>query len=351
MRYYVHIPFCASKCKYCSFSSFSGKNEEAKREYLDFLIKEIEKKLAWKYEEIESIYFWGWTPSQLRSEDIWNIMWIFKKYWNIEKAEITLECNPQDIWIEHIEQLKTYWINRISVWVQSLNENTLKEIWRCEKNIILEAFDILNKSWIENIWADFIIWLPHAWIWQVKRDIKELITNFDFIKHISVYLLEDWNYPNSWKDYSISEDEYLQEYNNVYEALSEAWFKRYEISNYAKNGFECRHNMAYWKHEDYIWFWLWASSFIRDKRSTNASDFKNYYCNKWFFEENLSRRELELEEMMFLIRTTGIPIDKVQDKNIVQELEKEGFIKIDTDNIILSPSWILLADFILSKLI
>ncbi len=353
MRYYIHIPFCASKCRYCHFASFAGKSS-LKEKYLISLKKEIlaflesDSKID---KDPDSIYFGWWTPSLLTAEEINSILDTFRWFNGFKNSEITLEANPQNIDIIYLESLIDAGINRLSIWIQSLNPKTLSEIWRCDKDSIVNALKIIQDSRLENIWADFIIGLPFALKWQVESDISEVLDICPKIKHLSIYMLEEWDYPETWKDKWLFDHEYVNEYENVFKLLESRWFKRYELSNWCIPWFECNHNMAYWSHKEYVWFGLWASSFIRGKRKTNASDFKNYFWNKLAFEENLSKGELELEKMMFEIRTIWLDSGRVRNKDFISELEKEGFIKKDGERIVLNPSGVMIADFILGKLI
>jgi len=135
----------------------------------------------------------------------------------------------------------------------------LKEIWRWDKWNIIEALNCIKNIWFNNISLDFIIWLPHVKKWEIKKDIEYILSEYDFIKHISVYMLEEHYYPWNWEEISISENDYLWEYIEVKNFLESKWFNRYEVSNFAKLGYECKHNMAYWNHSEIKAIWLWSS--------------------------------------------------------------------------------------------
>lgn len=350
MFFYIHIPFCSSKCKYCSFASFSDISWELKNKYLKKLKEEIRDffERNWK-QEINSIYFWWWTPSLLLIKEIEEILGIFYKFWYIKNTEITLEANPENITREYIIWLEKLWINRISIWIQSLNNETLEKIWRAKKSQIINTLDILQKSQIDNISVDFIIWLPHATRWETKKNLEEIIVKYPKIKHISVYMLESWRYPENWKNISIQEDDYLEEYIEVVEFLENAGFFKYEISNFAKKWYTCKHNQSYWNHGNYRWFGLCAASFIDSKRFANSSNFLGYFANKLEYEENLNREDLELEKIMFNIRTFWIDKKLVRNEEKLKEFIDLNRLKKEKNIIHLTNKWTLLVDYILKE--
>lgn len=348
MFYYIHIPFCKRKCKYCKFASFAwidGKIEE----YLKYLKKEISESrpVSTKPRPV-SVYFWGWTPSILSLKQIESII---NEFWILDKnIEITLEMNPEHISLDYIKWLKKIWVNRLSIGIQSLNNKTLSEIWRCDFEAIKKWFDILNQWIIENVWLDFIIGLPYAEKWDIFKDISYVLENYDFIKHISIYMLEDWIYPKNWANISIKKEDYLEDYKAANMILEKFWFTRYEVSNFSKPGFECRHNLAYWNHSNYRWFWLSAASFVNWKRFANSSSFKNYYDQKLEYIEELLPSEINLEKIMFNLRTDWINKEFLNQKKVIE------FINdwlLSEENWLIKPTldWIWILDYVLSEII
>ena len=321
--------------------------------YLDYLTDEINVFFDKQKNEVdvESIYFWWWTPSLLSVEQISRIINVFETKWNLSSTtEITLECNPENLSSEYLEELSTTKINRLSIWIQSLNENTLREIWRSNKTTIINALENIYKTKYNNVWVDFIIWLPHENKLWVSTNIKEVLEKYDFIKHISVYFLE-WNYPEKWRELWLREEEYLDEYIGVKNSLEKLEINRYEISNFAKKWYKCKHNKSYWNHSEYRWFWVSAASFIADKRFSNSSNFIDYYNGKLWFEEVLDKEQIQLEKLMFGIRTIWIDINKIKNTKKMDELIKDSLIKIKSNKIILTNKWILISDYILKELI
>lgn len=368
MYSYIHIPFCESKCKYCRFASIGKTNEILIKNYISYLIKEI-KNFKTDFQEksvlLKSIYFWWWTPSILKYDDLNLILNEMKNKFSFQQnIEITLETTPLNVNKENIESWERLWINRISIWVQTLNQKSLKEIWREDKWKILKALELLRpyksplirgKLWksrgIKDISIDFIIWLPYVKRWETLKDIKYILKNFPFIKHISVYMLEDYYeieetknwfekiiYPNDWSKLWIDEKYYLKEYLEIKDFLKANWFNFYEISNSAKKWYECKHNKSYWNHKNNVWFWLWAHSFLQNKRFANVSDFLWYY--RWDLEyfEELSKKDIFLEKVLFSLRTTWLKksvYNKLNQETLNKYLEKwylieeNGIVKIN----------------------
>lgn len=360
---YIHIPFCESKCKYCRFASFWWIQDLKVKKYVKFLINEI-KSFNTYYISQESIYFWWWTPSILSISQLQTILDLFEK--KGKDTEITLETTPKNITLENIIWWKSIWINRLSIWVQSLNDKTLKEIWRGQKWDIICALDNIKQIWFENVSLDFIIWLPYVNNWELKKNIEFLLDNYDFIKHISVYMLEDYydadsekdtnfekvTYPKDWSVLWIKEEDFLWEYIEIKSFLEERWFNRYEISNFSKPWFECRHNKAYWDHSEISWFWLWASYFLNKTRYTNSDNFSDYYTNNNKFSEKLTSRELFLESIMFGLRTTGIKKEnyKLLNQEKIQEFIENWFLKYEESFLKLNDKWIVFLDYILREI-
>ncbi len=217
-----------------------------------------------------------------------------------------------------------------------------------------------NRSWKKNISinVDFILWLPYIKKWETLEGIKELHRNFPFITHTSVYMLEDENYPKHWKENSLSENEIQEEFLEIMEYFEFLRWNHYELSNWAKPGYESIHNQSYWNHSNYQGFWLSASSYENRKRSTNASSFSWYYEGKVENIENLTDEQIEIEEMMFWLRTNGWILphqswnqnfwdpSKTLKKLILDWLLEERSWKIYP-----TKTWIFLLDHIMSELI
>jgi len=366
---YIHIPFCESKCKYCRFASIKTNNSMI-QVYISNLLKEIiefKKSSFDKNELLKSIYFWWWTPSILSKKDLSSIIEIMKDTFIFSKnIEITLETTPQNLTKENIINYEEIWVNRISIWIQTLKNKTLKTIWRNTNKYIFKWLDNLKKSKIKNISVDFIIWLPYVKRWETLKNIKTIFKKYSFIKHISVYMLEDYyetedfwdlydniTYPENWKNLWLDEKYFNKEYIEIKNFLENKWFNRYEISNYAKKWYECKHNKSYWKHQNNIWFWLWAHSFLDNTRFANSENFLDYYSKKWIKKEYLTKKDILIEKIMFSLRTYWMnkTLEKYLNKDKIKYYLKEKFLIRYWNKIIINDKKIVFLDTILSDII
>ena len=353
---YIHIPFCSSKCKYCKFASFSWIDEVKKQLYVDYLIQEIQT-APFQLEEgsfLQSIYFWWWTPGVLSLSQVENIIWSLKqKYIFDENIEINIEATPITVTKENVVWWKKLWVNRISIGLQTLNTKSLEEIWRWEKWNILDSLDTLQEAWFNNVSVDFIIWLPYVIKGEVQENIKFVLEKYDCIKHCSVYMLEEYYYPWNWEQISISEEDYLSEYEWIYLYLKERGWRRYELSNFAKPWYECVHNKAYWDHSNMFAFWLWAHWYINNTRFSNSEKFIEYYSWEWKNQEMLSWDDIKIEKLMFMLRTTWITKDILCDlnNNKIKDFIESGYLEEKNNTIQLTLPWVLVIDYILSEIL
>jgi oxygen-independent coproporphyrinogen-3 oxidase len=319
--------------------------------------------------KINTIYFWWWTPWVLREKQLDKIFTAIKVNYTFTKnIEITLEVTPDTVSKESVELWKKVWINRISMWVQTLNSKSLEVIWRGSKGDIEAALKILKEAHLEKISmsVDFIIWLPYVKKWEIVANIEYLLKNYGFITHISVYMLEDYynadkiietkydniTYPENWWKLWLHEDQYLEEYVDVKKFLEEKWFFRYEISNFAKKWYECTHNQWYWSHKEVKAFWLWAYWYVDWVRYANSENFTQYYAGKKIYESELTQKDIFIEKMMFQLRTTWLRKNVYSQLNQekITELLQEKFLIKKSDRIILSDKWVLVMDTILSQI-
>ncbi len=365
---YIHIPFCESKCKYCRFASLGSINKVLVNKYIAHLLHDIKnfKRPEWAG-LLNSVYFWGGTPSILEMNQLSEILESLKTKFGFEKnIEITLESTPINITAQNLIAWEALWINRISMWIQTLNNKALQEIKRDSKETIFSALEYLKNSKIKNISVDFIIWLPYVQAWETLQDIKYVLENYNFIKHISVYMLEDyyvWNqddsnfekitYPETWKNLGLEEEFFSKEYLEIKSYLESTWFFKYELSNFSKSGYECKHNISYWNHSEVIWFWLGSHSFVNNTRYAYKDDFLWYYKSELEYEEVLNERDFFLEKIMFWFRTSWL------EKKLYNQLNQEKinnfiklwYINIENDTITIHDNVIHLMDKIISEII
>lgn len=281
---YIHIPFCMSKCAYCSFVSKRA-NEAEIKEYFKHLNRQIKQESnKFKNRHITSIYFGGGTPSFVDSRYIVEVMEHLNNFYNLANdCEITIECNPCSITEQKLNDYKKSGINRISFGVQSLSDECLQIIGRKHnaKQAIL-AVELAKKCGFENISADLLIGIPNQTSSMLLRDVKMLVGAG--VKHISAYMLmlEEGTslYEAVCINKSISianDDECVNMYNCAYTLLKKEGYNRYEISNFARAGYECKHNINYWQSGEYVGFGLSAYSFYDNKRIDGFNKFDDYY--------------------------------------------------------------------------
>ena len=306
---YIHIPFCKSKCKYCSFISFT--NNEKMMGYFFSLLKEID--VNYNGEALKTLYFGGGTPSLLPIDFVKKII---AKFNLLPECEITFEFNPDDCSLEYLKNLKDLGINRLSIGSQSFNDVILTLIGRRHNaSDIINTITTAKKAGFDNISVDLIYGLPNQTIEILKNDLNT-ISKLD-IQHVSTYGLKIEegsffysNKPEKLPDDDLQADMYL-EINNFLENIG---FKRYEISNFAKEGFESKHNLNYWNNAEYYGFGIAAHGYIDGVRYSNFTTFDEYLNSPIMHECGHFVTESEkLEEEIFLgfRKTNGIDIEKI----------------------------------------
>ncbi len=364
MNIYIHIPFCNQKCSYCKFALTPIFDDFKKKKYLHFLEKEIITSLE-KYpnEIINTIYFGGGTPSILSPEEIENILKIFPKW----KKEISFEANPEDISEKYLEKIISLGINRISIGIQSLNNQTLEAVERKNSESIFSALESIKNFEVWKVWKsilrkldnfsiniDLILGLPFVKKWEILENIKFLHKQYPFITHTSVYILEKWKYPQNWQKNSISDAEIYEDYIEICKYFEWKNWNHYEVSNWAKPWFECKHNLWYWTHTNTIGFWLSASSFYNNLRWTNSPSFSHYYKWQRIEEETLTEEQIEIEKFLFGIRTDGYSFtEKSNFLNIskIEDFLDKWLLCRNTEKFKISEQWILLIDYIIEKIL
>lgn len=331
---YIHIPFCESRCHYCDFCS-SLLAESNVEKYFKYLRKEIKLQEDFLRDKIiDTVFIGGGTPSSVDPKFIKEIMEDLSAFEFSKESEVTIESNPNSLRREKAQVYFSSGINRISIGAQSFNEEILKRIGRIhKKDDIYRAIENARSAGFENINLDLMLALPG----QKFSDIEESIDEVEKLNlpHISYYSLILEEGTKLYRDHEKSplvfpnEDGDRKMYHYVVNKLEKIGLKQYEISNFAKEGYECRHNMTYWKLRDYISFGLSASSNIGNLRYTNFYDFKDYYealeKNKSpiVFSEKLSKTDRMNEFVMMGLRlNSGVDIDEFNEKF------NENFLKI-----------------------
>ena len=377
---YVHMPFCKQKCYYCDFVSYANKYNIVDR-YIQCLKKEIiqyanENKIMSKHglEQkyvIKTIYIGGGTPSSIDELYIINILQKIKENFQIKNdAEITIEVNPGTVNKEKLETYREIGINRLSIGLQAVQDEILKSIGRIHTFKDFEnTYKYAREVGFNNINVDLMINLPNQTLDNVKESVKAILNLKP--EHISVYSLileEDTKLYEMVKSKQVAlepEEVERQMYWYVKETLEKYKYIQYEISNFAKSGFQSQHNIDCWNQEEYIGVGIAASSFIENKRYSNISNLEEYMDN---IESGMPNKNLILDEvldfeskmnefMMLGLRTIqGVNIKKFEQKfkinpiikycKILEKLNHEGLIEIDANNIKLSNKGIDLANVV-----
>ena len=332
---YVHIPFCAKKCNYCDFYSLAS-GEDEKKAYIEALKREIREAAKNVNDEyrVYTIYFGGGTPSIIKAyyikEILDEIRSGFKLYEDDFFPEITIECNPKTVDMEKLLVYKEAGINRISLGLQSTNDDELRLLGRIHTyEDFLDSYDMVRKSCFTNVNIDLMSAIPKQKITTYERSLDELIKLNP--EHISSYSLIIEEGTNFYKKYSEnaplvmdlpSEDEDRDMYELTSFRLAEAGYKRYEISNYAKDGYFSRHNTSYWERVPYLGFGVGASSLFENERYDNVGNLKEYIKHAGISDvrRNITKLSLrdEMSEFMFL----GL--------RLIDGISKQVFTKIFT---------------------
>ena len=364
---YVHIPFCKKKCDYCDFISYCGKDDLIEK-YVDSVKKEIDHvKIK---SEITTIYIGGGTPSYIDSKFIVQILEKIKEKNVAQDAEITIEVNPGTVTQEKLQDYIDCGINRISIGLQTTNDELLKQIGRIHNyEQFLETYKLAKKVGFKNINVDLMLGLPNQRIIDLKESLENVLRLAP--KHISVYSLiveEGTPIANKIKNRKLKllDDELERNmYWYVKNTLELNGYKHYEISNFAKKGYESKHNMNCWNQMEYVGIGTAAHSYRDITRYSNTEDIKEYIKNvqKGEFEKNRIIHEIQKEEdskkefmLLGLRKIDGLKISEFKNKfgdnpiylyrNELKKLSDEKLIIIQDDNIRLSNKGIDLANLV-----
>lgn len=369
LELYLHIPFCIRKCAYCDFLSGPA-TDAVKKQYVDALIREI-KTTGKQYKEycVTTIFMGGGTPSILFSEQITAIFEALKHSFSIkEDAEITMEVNPGTVTEEKFQAWKAAGINRLSIGLQSVKNEELQMLGRIHSyEQFLDTFQKARAYGFENINVDLISAIPgqtlKSWC-ETLRTVAELSP-----EHISAYslIIEEGTpfYEKYGEETALLPDEETERkiYEETEKILLEYGYERYEISNYAKKGYECRHNCGYWQRKEYLGLGIGAASLIENRRFHVVTDL-NTYLEKdslnYEEEETLSEQE-EMEEFMFLGLRMMEGVSKIDfetyfGKNIeevygtvLEELEGEQLLENSGDRIKLTKYGIDISNYVFEQ--
>ena len=364
---YIHMPFCKAKCYYCDFISYANK-EKLIKEYVEALIKEMKHINLSKY-SIQTVYIGGGTPSLIDNESIAKIMDNLRLF-VAGNAEITIEINPGTANKEKLKKYKEIGINRLSIGLQSADNELLSEIGRIHKyEDFLNVYNEARNIGFRNINVDLMLGLPNQDLKKLEESVKEVITLSP--EHISIYslILEENTklYDMVMNEELKLPDEAIERkmYWNVKKMLENEGYIHYEISNFAKKGYESQHNLDCWRQKEYVGFGVAAHSYTNAVRYSNIENLEEYIENyendkledNFVFNEKQTHNMKVKEYMMLGLRKLkGVSIQEFKEKfvanpiyvfkNELEKLVNEDLLEIDGDYIRLTKKGLDLANLV-----
>jgi len=356
---YIHIPFCDSICSYCDFCKFL-KSDDWINKYLDALNKEIKEK--YNGEEIETIYIGGGTPSCLNLEQLQKLFEIIKIFKLSNNIEFTFECNIENINKEKLELLYRNGVNRLSIGIQTFNQKYLNYLNRNHNDkIIIEKIKLAKEIGFNNINIDLIYALPGETLEELNRDLDKFL-KLD-INHISTYslIIEPNTKLSINNEQNIDEELDYEMYKLICSKLKENGYNHYEISNFAKTGYESKHNLTYWNNKEYYGFGVGASGYINNIRYDNTRSINKYLNGNYELESHKLdiKEQIENEFILGLRKINGINKNNFKNKynidiksiEIVNKLLEENKLLEDKKNIYINPNYIYVSNEILVNFI
>ncbi len=355
---YVHVPFCIKKCNYCDFNSYSGIFDMQ-----DAYFEKLKNEISTLNYNFETVYIGGGTPTAVKNENLCGLLDIIMPE-TVENCEITVECNPGTVTLSDLENLKRAGLNRLSIGLQTTHEKHLKTLGRIHN---LEDFqnclENAKKAGIENISLDLMFGLPDQTILEWEETLRFAVNVG--VTHISAYSLKiEEGTPFYNMKLSLPDEDLNREmYDLAVKILGEAGFERYEVSNFAKRGYESRHNLRYWGTESFIGVGAGAYSCIEGKRFAYIKDIKRYiekteieYCDE------LSEFDLMSEFVFLGLRLTkGISVSEFEKRfgrDIFEvfgaQLKKHikmGSLIRENDRIFVADEYIYVSNLILSDFV
>lgn len=357
MSIYIHIPFCDTICTYCDFCKIFY-NKKYVDDYLDNLEKEI--KIRYKGEIVNTIFIGGGTPSSLDEEELIRLMNIIEIFKLNDEYEFTVECNIESITENKLKIMKSYGVNRISIGVESFDDDIIKLLGRKHtKSDVYKKIGMVKK-YFDNINID-LIYAAYDDINILKSDI-DCFLKLD-IPHISTYslIIEDNTILKINGMKNIDEDADYEMYKYIEDTLEKNNYIHYEISNYAKDGYQSKHNLVYWNNEEYYGFGLSSTSYINNERITNTKNLRNYlngeYIGATIYEDKGVRMENEV--MLGLRKFDGIDLDKfkdkfdmsLEDKYNIDNLISDGYLIRENNHIKINKKYMYISNEIIVRIL
>ena len=323
---YIHIPFCNKICDYCDFTKLQYFRNFA-LDYLKALKVELK---SYKIKKLKTIYVGGGTPTALDDDLFLELLETLDKYAKGIK-EYTFEANPESLSLNKIKMLKEHHVNRISIGVQTTNDKILQSVNRDHTfEQVKTAINNLKENGIDNINVDLILGLPHSSEKILKEDLKNILS-LD-IKHISCYGLTVNPHTALYnKGFKEPESDRLRDFYDIVErSLKENDFIHYEVSNWAKEGYQSEHNLTYWRNQQYFGLGLGASGYIKDIRYKNTINLNEYLKHHFIYEKEVvtPKDNLTYQIMLNLRTIEGLDKSFIRNKDKeIEELIANGLLK------------------------
>lgn len=366
---YVHIPFCLKKCAYCDFSSYSGVESEIRDRYVSHLISEIRSYSKHPKIKVDTVFFGGGTPSLLTPREFEAISEAIHSTFLVEEnTEFTMEANPGTVTRDNLPSYIASGVNRISMGVQSINDNELKILGRIHTaDEFLRAYEAVRACGVGNVNVDVMYGIPEQTRDSFRKTLNAVISASP--EHVSAYGLMLEEGTPFWDKRGLlplpTEDEECDMYYYAAERLSSAGYSHYEISNYAKAGYECKHNLKYWRCEDYIGVGLSAHSSYLGKRFSNPTGFNEYFAQdvgKHILCEQLDADVLRYEYVMLRLRLAkGFSLSDYERRfsvpflsgreGLVDKFRSLGYLEICDDRLFLTERGFYVSNSIISELL
>lgn len=373
MGMYIHIPFCIKKCRYCDFYSLPGGNESDLENYTRALLNEIKiRGYQMPAVQLESIYLGGGTPSLLDGEQLKSIITTCGDSFNIlPGAEISMEANPATLDKARLAAMEEAGINRLSLGVQSFCDDELGLMGRVHNSAaVIETVELIHSRGWKNFNLDLIYGLPGQSLERWLQNLKQAVDCKP--SHLSLYLLQLEEQTPMGKDVAqgrlqmLDEDEEWHMYSHAMEYLENRGFKHYEISNFCRPGWECRHNLVYWQGREYLGLGAGAVSFVAGSRYMNRPDLKEYTDALLSGKpgpveelEHMSGRELMLDALILGLRLCagidlldfrqrfGVDISS-EYKEIIAQYMDRGLLNIENGRLSFTKAGYFLSNQVLS---
>ena len=351
---YIHIPFCKKICSYCDFCKMYYYEDIASK-YLDSLEEEIDSYNL--KETYKTLYIGGGTPSSLSIDNLNKMFKILNKIKLSDDYEFTFECNIDDITKEKLELLKTNRVNRLSIGIETINEELQKLINRSHTKEEITTNINLAKKYFSNINIDLIYAIPGETM-EILKDDLDFITSFN-PNHLSIYSLILEEHTKLYIDKVEPIDEELDNkmYYFIIDYLSNKGYHHYETSNFSKEGYESKHNLTYWNNERYYGFGMGASGFIDNYRYTNTRSINKYLDNNYLSSKEIQddKTMMQNEMILGLRKTKGVDLNlfkekyhkDVKDVFNIDKLIDEKLLIIKDNYIYISKDKIYISNYIL----